>query len=311
MRIGICIITCKRLDGLKRLLESLDTLIFVKSQEPDISIIVVDNDATGSARIICETTESKHKWTVFYDIEPQRGIPFARNRCLNIATKHNDCIAFIDDDEVAEPTWLDELIFIYNKFEANIVAGPVLPYFNTPPPEWIITGNFFDLPRFKTGYTPVKFPGTGNVIINCEVITKTEVSFDERLALTGGSDTHFFMKLYLASYEAMWADEAIVREWVPETRTNAKWIILRAFRVGSNLAFVEIDAYKSYFSLDIITRLLKAIRRILLGILLFPFCIFLGRRYCITALQFISKGIGMIAGLFSISYDEYKTIHKV
>ena len=44
-----------------------------------------------------------------------------------------DYIAFLDDDEEADPSWLNELVNTLGAYSADIVTGPVLSRFPTPP----------------------------------------------------------------------------------------------------------------------------------------------------------------------------------
>jgi succinoglycan biosynthesis protein ExoM len=311
MRIAICVITYMRPDGLHRLLESLNSLEFKKFHKPDISIIVVDNDELGSARSICDKFSQAPNHPLIYDIEARRGIPYARNKCLSIAKSNYDCMAFIDDDEIAESIWLDELLFVYERDGAAIVAGPVLPHFLPGTPDWILQGKFFDYPRHSTGFRPVIYPETGNVLIDCSILNSSGVVFDERMVLTGGSDACFFTVLHNAGHEAVWSNEAIAHEWIPKSRANIKWLIKRSFRVGSNLSFIDRNVDPSKFPTKFVARVLKAARRIVFGTLLFPFSLVLGKKHSYALLQFIAKGVGMLAGLVNVSYNEYKTIHKV
>jgi glycosyltransferase involved in cell wall biosynthesis len=52
-RVSICIATYGRPQGLFALLGALDAQIF-EAESPEIRVVVVDNDAGGSARPICD-----------------------------------------------------------------------------------------------------------------------------------------------------------------------------------------------------------------------------------------------------------------
>ena len=49
MKVAICIITFRRQEGLKRLLDSLNRLEFKQQPAPDLQLVVVDNDSAGLA----------------------------------------------------------------------------------------------------------------------------------------------------------------------------------------------------------------------------------------------------------------------
>jgi len=238
MKVAVCIITYQRQEGLKRLLEGLNNLAFEKCKAPALEVIVVDNDATGSARKFCEETRLDSSWSLKYFIEPRRGIPYARNKAVACAQEgHPDFIAFIDDDEVPERSWLDELLSVQQSYRADVVAGPVLPYFTGPVAPWVTQGKFFHRRRMPTG-TTIEWAGTGNVLVRSEVFEKMgeilgEI-FDERLALSGGEDERFFRQVHSFGYKLVWAQEALAYEWLPKSRANARWLLRRAYRSGNN-----------------------------------------------------------------------------
>ncbi|MEO0842606.1 MAG: glycosyltransferase family 2 protein, partial [Cyanobacteria bacterium J06643_5] len=62
MQVAICIITCKRYEGLKRLLNGLNQLEFKLCKTPSVEIIVVDNDEDGSARQLCQQMNLQIQW---------------------------------------------------------------------------------------------------------------------------------------------------------------------------------------------------------------------------------------------------------
>ena len=102
MLVSICIITYQRPEGLKQLIDSLNRLEFKQIEPPQIEVIVIDNDVTGSACEFCQQVES-FKWLLICEIEPQRGISYARNHAFSCASKQADFIVTIDDDEVPDP----------------------------------------------------------------------------------------------------------------------------------------------------------------------------------------------------------------
>lgn len=307
MRVAICIATYHRAEGLRRLLEGLAILIFNKSEPPDIEIIVVDNDASGSAQAICNSVgRSLKKLSIKYHIEPCRGISYARNAAIAKA-ENVDFLAFIDDDEVPEPTWLDELLYVQQLYNADVVAGPVLPYYDESVPDWVIRGEFFGGPfeqrRYPTGQL-IDIVAAGNVLVRAKVFKRMDTIFDPRWGLTGGEDVHFFSRVYRAGYKMIWADEAVAHEWIPRSRANAKFILKRAYRLG-----LTHSMWETYFESSTKVRALrgvKAVAWIARGLLLVPLYPALGRHILMRALQYVCRGTGMLAALVGIRYEIYK-----
>ena len=112
IKVTVCVITYQRPDGLKHLLEGLNKLTFTKCDPPHLEIIIVDNDRHGSACTLCESLESELEWPINYFIEPIQGISYARNKSISCVKEDVDFIALIDDDEVPEATWMDELLYL-------------------------------------------------------------------------------------------------------------------------------------------------------------------------------------------------------
>ena len=307
MLVSICITTYKRPQGLKRLLHGLAKLSFSKVVCPHIEVIVIDNDNKGVAAPICQEFQKDFPWSLKTDVEHRRGITYGRNKSLSLADTKTDWIAIIDDDEVPESNWLDELLWVQKEYQADVVSGAVIPHFiKEEPPAWIISSGFLQRPRFPTGASrPVAL--TNNVLIRAEVLRQYNPVFDNRFALTGGEDTHLFMRLHQAGYQIVWADEAIVYDWLPSERTKPKWILERCRHEWSTYSFLEKEL-KPSFKRQLI-RAGKGTALILIGIVRLPLTIVMGKQEIFKSLMYIYRGTGTFVGLLGLNRQEYKVVH--
>jgi glycosyltransferase involved in cell wall biosynthesis len=297
-----------RLNGLKKLLESIYNQTFNSIKKPVIEIIVVDNDPNGSASLIIEHFKGKNEILIKYYIEEKKGIPFARNKSIKHISIDTDFIIFVDDDEVALPNWLEELIKAQERYDADVITGPVEPLFMSPVPEWITKGGFFKKSLYEEGEL-LKTAATNNTLIKKSVFDEMNRGFSEDFANTGGSDTHFFMDVWKRGYKIRWTTKAIVKEFIPPSRANFKWLIQRAYREGN--VFSRCEADLSDLKLVKVLRFCKANIKILIGIVNMPLSLVRGKIFFVKNCRKIAIGIGEIQGLFGKKYDEYKNIHEV
>jgi succinoglycan biosynthesis protein ExoM len=235
--------------------------------------------------------------------EPRRGLSFARNRAVAAALEEAaDYLAFVDDDEVPTPHWLDELLRVAHEHRADVVAGRVLRRFERQPPEWVSRGGFFLDPHLPTG-SPVRIASTSNVLMANRVLRDMGPPFDARFALTGGEDTHFFLRASSAGYRLVWADNAVVEERVPADRAKLGWVLRRAYRVANTWSLCERELSPSPGLLGM--RVMKAIARLVLGAGLLAGGAVAGRHVAARGLWHIAFGAGNLTGLLGLRFAEY------
>jgi len=301
-RVSVCIATCARPDGLRSLLGALEVLEL--PARVTLQVVVVDNDAAGSARAVCEELTARHAYALRYVVEKRRGIPFARNAALAVALADSDFIAFIDDDEIPESDWLAELLRVQAIYRADVVTGPCLPRYAQAPPRWVSEGRFHERPRYPTG-TLRHVAFTHNALVRAAVFESLEAHFDEAMALNGGDDEEFFTRVFAAGFQIVWADNAIVHESVPASRATLRWIVQRGFRVGTSSAWVELKQRSS-------TRLrlrLHGAYCIAKGAGLALALPLRGRASAAEGLRLLGYGIGRIAGSAGHLHQEYRVVH--
>jgi glycosyltransferase involved in cell wall biosynthesis len=114
----VVICTRDRPEGLRRTLDSL-----ARQSDPDFEVLVVDNSVDGQ---VAETVVAVNGLRMRCCHEPVPGLSRARNRGLSEV--RSELVAWIDDDEVADPDWV---AWIKRGFahpdRPDAVAGLMLP----------------------------------------------------------------------------------------------------------------------------------------------------------------------------------------
>ena len=228
--VSVCICTYRRNQMLERLLRKLAL------QETgglfDFSVVVVDNDAAGPARETVERLRGELGLDITYGIEPENTIPAARNRALGLARGNN--IGIIDDDEFPPPLWLLTMYRAIHTFDADGALGPVHPWFDQAPPDWLVKGRFCERPVHRTG-TLLRWDQTrtGNVLLRKEVFDRNNLRFDIKWK-TSGSDRAFFREAMQRGCRFVACEEAPVYEIVPPERWTKSYYLRRAMVHGAN-----------------------------------------------------------------------------
>jgi succinoglycan biosynthesis protein ExoM len=276
--ITVCICTYHRdamLEHLLRTLASQDTGgLFT------VSIVVVDNDSAAPSKALVMRLGEELGIRVVYEVEPIRTIPAARNHALRLA--EGNFIAMIDDDEFAPATWLLTMYRALHTFNVHGVLGPVFPFFQQPPPAWLLRGQFSGAPAIATG-TLMRWQQTyaGNSLLKTEVCSKLGVRFDESYTI-GGEDRAFFQKAMDAGCRFVAVEEGAVYETVPPERWTKKYYFRRAIANGLNAHRADVA---NGWSVSKVVTYLKSAVAVCVYALLLPFTVLFGDHLLVSVLE--------------------------
>lgn len=322
LSIAVCACTYERPEGLRRLLGGVaaQTFHIVASEHgeaPRLHVVIADNGGSSDVERICAEFSGQTGIPCTYVHEPERGISFARNACLEHLPPGAGFFAFIDDDEVPEPDWLDQLLLAQRKSGADVVQGRVVPRFDGDPPRWVAEGGFFAVPRRGHGVklpnvgdlAPLDRAATNNVLVRAEPVRAHAVRFDPAFALSGGSDTLFFRTLHALGCRIVHAANAVVAEHVPASRANLRYLMRVRFKIGNTAARIDAEMGKVSPSDSTAKRVFAAIGDIALGLRRMLKSLLTGKweadRFAIGMLR-IAYGAGYVAGALGYRHQHYK-----
>jgi glycosyltransferase involved in cell wall biosynthesis len=241
-RIAVMVATYRRPKMLAGLLSSFGNL--VKPNQAEIDIFVVDNDPDGSARPVVDQFRARAPLpTIHYVLEKRTGIPFARNRALDeAAARGADLAAFVDDDEVADPRWLTELVATQRSRALNLVGGPVrVVVFGDTPKLTAWQSVLLDGVRWRYAQKERRAAEradrgregeivivTNNWMIDMKWWAASGLRFDETLRYSGGSDALFFSRAVERNVRSGWCKTAVVSDVIPVSRLSMTYQFTRA-----------------------------------------------------------------------------------
>lgn len=304
-KVAVAIPTFRRPKGLARLLDALAQL----ETSADVEIVVADNDAAlHEGAKLCERLSRKYRWPLTAVIVSERGIAQARNALVEHVLAHSSAeyIAMLDDDEWPSAGWLDAFLRTQRETKADALRGTILREFESAPGKWAAQLQGMAPVRARSG--PVDMiDGAGNVLIAraCfEGLSKPY--FDPGFALTGGEDRDFFTRLRRQEWRFAWAGDAVCTEFVPASRANLAWALMRAYRIGNS----DMRVFLKYRPAQ--TEKFREGVKIAGAILLYPLWQIalapIPQRRA-EPLCKLYRAAGKIAAIFGRHYNEYAAVH--
>jgi glycosyltransferase involved in cell wall biosynthesis len=221
------------------LARTLASCLAQRDVDGTFEILVVDNDAAGSARPVVAVIAERSPVPLRYVREDRPGISYARNTGVTMA--QGRYLAFIDDDEEAVPGWLAAFLTMIRRSGADLVVGPVYPRFpaNLEQPARYKQQMFTYDAGVASGSLLQKWGSINNALLDHRRCFDGSSPFDPKLGLSGGEDAMFLAKLVRRGRTVAWCAEAAVWETHAAGRFETRYLLLRAFRGGQTTTYVH------------------------------------------------------------------------
>jgi glycosyltransferase involved in cell wall biosynthesis len=229
-RITAAICTYNRYDLLPKAVASLERQSLAKA---DYEILVIDNspDHAQSSEVAMGFRDvAGLTWIV----EHTPGLSNARN----VATRNakSPIIAFMDDDAVAAPDWLEKLAAVFDRFgpQAEVVGGRVDPIWEVPQPKWLADSLLGNVSVVNWGGAD-RFAASGEWVAGTNIAFRTaalekvggfSVHFGRTRggqALLSNDETDVIERMTAGGARLIYAPGAVVEHLVPAERLTQSW----------------------------------------------------------------------------------------
>lgn len=239
MNITVILCTYNRCGVLARALESVAHQTLAQSIEWEV--LVVDNNSGDQTRAVVEDFCLRHPGRFRYLFEPRQGKSYALNAGIQAST--GEILAFIDDDVIAEPTWLRNLTVPLERGEWAAVGGRIPLQRNFTQPSWLPLDGPYSmagmLTEFDLGVRAGKLhqpPFGTNMAIRKKMFEKYGEFRTDMGPRPGsevrGEDVEFVRRLLTAKEPLWYEPSAIVHHPVPENRLHKQYFLAFWFDYG-------------------------------------------------------------------------------
>lgn len=218
-------------------MQAVESVLKGDTDPADYEILVVDNHSTDHTRDLFDSSHMPEH--VRYIFEPQLGLSYARNRAIKEAK--GEFILFLDDDALACPTWINEVIKIFDMdSRIGCVGGKIVPIWEGGRPEWIPQDivSLYTLMDFSEKVVEMPAPSIpfgANVAFRVSIFEKLE-PFREDLGRVGtnlmSSEESELISRVRQEHKVFYSPYAVVEHKIAKSRLTKRWLLRRVYWQG-------------------------------------------------------------------------------
>ena len=239
-------------------------------------VIIVDNNSTDNTKeVYAAWRQTNNNGHFTFISETKQGASFARNTGAAIAK--GQWVCFIDDDAVATPNYVENILkHIQNKPDAVGFGGRIIPKYIPSEPKWMsyyvssLVGNF-DYAPIPCAFENGKYPLESNMIVKKSVYDKIG-GFNVNLPgvvgtlRIGGEGKELFYKI-LALGHIIYYDPAICVHHVVEVKKlTSEYMYRVASGIGRGEKTRTLAISKAAYLIKVLEYFLKLGAAVILGL---------------------------------------------
>lgn len=230
----------------------------------DWEVIVVNNNCTDKTTEVVEKHILSNQFSLRMVMEPVQGLTPAR--LCGVKESLGDWIAFIDDDCILEPGWLNETAkFILEYPDCGAIGGKVILDWEASPPDFLLKfGWLFAEQNYGEAAKRVQCLVGAGIVISRKALK--EVGWVEKQILQdrvgkkliSGGDVEIGLRLS-AKYDLWYNPKSQLRHRIPEYRMSMSYLKRITFGLGVCHLFEESMLWDKSYRLLIFVSLEKGI----------------------------------------------------
>jgi len=256
--------------------DALDSLYTQTAGLDCFEAIIVDNNSTDNTAEVFAQWRAAHPHGAFtYLTESKQGASFARN--TGAAKANGDWLCFMDDDAVATPDYVKNIIIhIAAKPKAVGFGGRIIPKYVPAEPKWMsyyvssLVGNF-DYAPTACAFAPGKYPLESNMIVKKDIYEQIG-GFNTNLPgvvgtlRIGGEGKELFYKILSLGHTIYYDPSICVYHVVEVKKLTSEYMYRVASGIGRGEKTRTLTISKGAYLKKIIEYIFKLGAAIILGI---------------------------------------------
>jgi succinoglycan biosynthesis protein ExoM len=232
-RLAVCICTYRRPNDLRRLLTRLHSDVAALHNLAELGVVVIDDDSDLSAKPVVDGFEEQFPLGLHYTSTASGNISVARNCAVATGLPLADALAFIDDDCLPDPGWLQQLLRVQQSTGCDIVSGCCQDEPPAGSPRWLTDAPFLAGPLTLPDAATIEIGALKNTLVTTQFLEGSGVCFDPRFGTAGGEDVMWYRAAVTAGATIRYAADAVVREMIPPSRVRLPYLLCRALWYGN------------------------------------------------------------------------------